>query len=99
MKKATVKDEEGFLGAYPHFLPSYHLPFPTTNLETQPVTKEEPVWESFSEAEEAPRAKSVKQPSSTAGSSGGGGGGGSASVKPKKGQQARGSIAHFFAKK
>jgi DNA polymerase delta subunit 3 len=77
MKKKTVKDEEGYLGKHGLAL-SADIRLPTT------VTKEEAVWESFSEDEPEPkRAKPAPKPA--------------AKGKPvaKKGQ---GSIASFFKK-
>lgn len=78
MKKKTVKDEEGYLGEQ---IPSCSL---NIGLQSK-VTKEEAVWESFSEDEPEPkRAKPAPKPAATKG-------------KPaaKKGQ---GSIASFFKK-
>lgn len=77
MKKKTVKDEEGYLGKRDIALSS-NTRLPST------VTKEEAVWESFSEDEPEPkRAKPAPKPA--------------AKGKPaaKKGQ---GSIASFFKK-
>lgn len=78
MKKKTVKDEEGYLGMYTEFHHSF------SNLFFL-VTVEEPVWESFSEDEQAPPPK--KKPAvSAAGAS-----------KGKKAGQ--GNIMSFFSKK
>jgi DNA polymerase delta subunit 3 len=77
MKKKTVKDEEGYLGKHGLALSS-NIRLPS------PVTKEEAVWESFSEDEPEPkRAKPAPKPSLKG--------------KPaaKKGQ---GNIASFFKK-
>lgn len=78
MKKKTVKDEEGYLGE--------QSPLRSSNIGLQSkVTKEEAVWESFSEDEPEPkRARPAPKPAATKG-------------KPaaKKGQ---GSIASFFKK-
>lgn len=78
MKKKTVKDEEGYLGE--------QSPSRSSNIGLQSkVTKEEAVWESFSEDEPEPkRARPAPKPAATKG-------------KPaaKKGQ---GSIASFFKK-
>jgi DNA polymerase delta subunit 3 len=78
MKKKTVKDEEGYLG-------KHGLTLSSNRDSSSTVTKEEAVWESFSEDEPEPkRAKPAPKPAAAKG-------------KPaaKKGQ---GSIASFFKK-
>lgn len=78
MKKKTVKDAEGYLGMYTAFQHD------TSNIFSS-VTVEEPVWESFSEDEQAPPPR--KKPAvSAAGAS-----------KSKKAGQ--GNIMSFFSKK
>ena len=81
-KKKTVKDEEGYLGNYLLSYVNVFLAFwPWT------VTKEEQVWESFSEDE--PEPKKLKTPSMA-----------STTSKSKKGAKSgQGNIMSFFTKK
>jgi len=88
MKKKTIKDEEGYLGALKLFcIPSvFH---DVILIYCVAVTREEPAWESFSEDE--PAKTKPKPPSSLPPSS----------DKSKKGSSkaGQGSIMSFFGKK
>lgn len=81
MKKKKVKDEDGYLGEYKR------NPTPPHEANEMIVTREEAVWESFSEDE--PEAKKLKPAVSK-------------TVAPSKGKPAgkkgQGSIASFFKK-
>jgi DNA polymerase delta subunit 3 len=80
MKKKTVKDEDGYLGKH------LQISVLTPCISREAVTKEEAVWESFSEAEPEPKKpKAVPKAAPMA--------------KGKKmGKQGQGSIASFFKK-
>ena len=84
MKKSMVKDEEGYLGK-PYSVASMHFKATAyANPPEPPVTREEPVWESFSEDEKPVKrrpAVSVKPKSS------------------KGGDKPKGNIMSFFSKK
>lgn len=82
MKKRTVKDDEGYLGKFS--LSTIAI----IKLTDGTVTKEEPVWESFSEDEPVEKPKPRAQASS-------------ASTKAKKpaAKAGQGNIMSFFGKK
>src|SRR6266516_47881 len=85
MKKRTVKDEEGFLGRYLLIIVLETAP----NIQSLVVTRNEHVWESYSEEESG--STHSKTPASSAGA-----------VKSKKGTTSKagqGNIMSFFGKK
>lgn len=79
MKKKTVKDEDGYLGMFSAYM-SHDRSL------TFAVTREEAVWESFSEDEPAPKKAKVQVAASTK------------AVK-KGGKPGQGNIMSFFGKK
>ncbi|KAI4165386.1 MAG: hypothetical protein LQ342_000794 [Letrouitia transgressa] len=95
MKKKMLKDEEGYLGE-PTFPPSFTAAlyiFPSPANHKNPllsVTKEEPVWESFSEDEPAPKARLPASTDPTPASKG---------RKSAGGKAEQGNIMSFFGKK
>lgn len=102
MKKKTVQDEDGYLGKphpllsslfpYNHIIILYYILLCESYMwrgciaDTCTVTKEEAVWESFSESEPEVKKKPVPKPSTAKGKRGG------------SGKYGQGSIASFFKK-
>ena len=85
MKKKTVKDEEGYLG----MLRSNTLFLTCASMLTYgAVTKDEAVWESFSEDEPAPKKPKTAPAAST-----------NKSAAKKGGKPGQGNIMSFFGKK
>jgi DNA polymerase delta subunit 3 len=89
MKKKTIKDEEGYLGALEKLFRIPLIFHDVTLIYCIAVTREEPAWESFSEDE--PVKTKPKAPSSLP----------TSSDKSKKGsgKAGQGSIMSFFGKK
>lgn len=91
MKKKVSRDAEGYLGKFISRLTSFRYPLSIIKIADKitvspAVTKEEPVWESFSEDESEPQ-KRKPLPSSSAKSAKGGA------------KSSQGSIMSFFGKK
>ena len=82
MKKRTMKDDEGYLGMFVGT-------FTVVNMLTViTVTKEEAVWESFSEEEPEPKKKKTILAAPT-----------TAKGKKAGGKAGQGNIMSFFGKK
>lgn len=82
MKKRTMKDDEGYLGMFVMELMNFKLLIMFT------VTKEEAVWESFSEEEPEPKKKKANFTAPT-----------TAKGKKAGGKPGQGNIMSFFGKK